>query len=95
MSCANQLKLGNSSSAHRREADGAIQSLERHLQGVGQLSARNASKLKLSTGDACPASLEAAGEVLGLLHDLGKYSNAFQNYLASAVEFRQLPQNGG
>ena len=72
--------------AHRREADGAIQSLEHHLQAVGKLSARNASKLKLTTDAGTrPASLEAAGEVLGLLHDLGKYSKAFQDYLGSAV----------
>ena len=72
--------------AHRREADGAIQSLASHLQAVGRLSAQNASKLRLfKDGGACSARLEAAGEVLGLLHDLGKYSKAFQDYLGSAV----------
>lgn len=72
--------------AHRREADGAIQSLEHHLQAVGKMAARNASKLKFPTNAGTrPANLEAAGEVLGLLHDLGKYSKAFQDYLGSAV----------
>lgn len=72
--------------AHRREADGTIQTLERHLLAVGQLSARNAAKLKLITVDGIhPANLQGAGEVLGLLHDLGKYSKAFQDYLRSAV----------
>ena len=72
--------------AHRREADGEFQFLEQHLLAVGQLSARNASKLRLNTVDGTrPASLEDAGEVLGLLHDLGKYSKAFQDYLGSAV----------
>lgn len=61
--------------AHRREADGAVQTLEQHLRSVGRLSARNAAKLSLS----------AAGEILGLLHDLGKYSKEFQDYLASAT----------
>ena len=28
--------------------------------------------------------LTMAGELLGLLHDLGKYSDAFQNYLSSS-----------
>ncbi len=72
--------------AHRREADGEFQFLEQHLLAVGQLAARNASKLRLNTVDGTrPASLEDAGEVLGLLHDLGKYSKAFQDYLGSAV----------
>lgn len=72
--------------AHRRESDGAIQSLEDHLQAVGKLAAKNASKLKLAAdnGSQC-ASLEAIGEVLGLLHDLGKYSKEFQDYIGSAV----------
>jgi CRISPR-associated endonuclease/helicase Cas3 len=61
--------------AHRRDADGATQTLERHLRSVGCLSARHAAKLNLAT----------VGEVLGLLHDLGKYSKEFQDYLASAT----------
>jgi CRISPR-associated endonuclease/helicase Cas3 len=61
--------------AHRREADGTIQTLKEHLRSVGCLAARNAAKLNLA----------AAGEVLGLLHDLGKYSKEFQDYLASAT----------
>ncbi|MCD6027440.1 MAG: CRISPR-associated helicase, Cas3 family [Solimicrobium sp.] len=72
--------------AHRRESDGAIQSLENHLHAVGKISARNASKLKVPTVPGIPqATLEAIGEVIGLLHDLGKYSKAFQDYLGSAV----------
>lgn len=61
--------------AHRRSTDGATQTLEEHLQSVGRLSACNAGKLDLAV----------AGEVLGLLHDLGKYSKEFQDYLASAT----------
>lgn len=72
--------------AHRREADGTIQLLEHHLLAVGQLSAQNAAKLKLITVDGIrSANLQGVGEVLGLLHDLGKYSKAFQDYLRSVV----------
>lgn len=72
--------------AHRRESGGDPQTLERHLLNVGALAAGNASKLKFASGgDKHTQSLEAVGEVLGLLHDLGKYSKGFQDYLQSAV----------
>jgi len=62
--------------AHVREADGAIQWLPEHLTGVAQLARDLARKI----------SLADQGELIGLLHDLGKYSEEFQNYLKSAVE---------
>lgn len=66
--------------AHYRESDGKWQSLEEHLQGVGSLASGFAAKL----------GLQDAGLLLGLLHDLGKYSQAFQAYLKSATgEFNQ------
>ncbi len=76
--------------AHQRVVDGRPQgepqSLEAHLLAVGRLSALNAAKLKLVSGDAAQSEgLEAIGEILGLLHDLGKYSKEFQDYLGSAV----------
>lgn len=43
--------------------------------GVSRLAAKFAAKIGLSE----------QGELLGLLHDFGKYSAAFQNYLRSAV----------
>jgi len=61
--------------AHHRESDGAIQTLEQHLFGVASLSCLYARKL----------NLEDQGELIGLLHDLGKYSQAFQSYIKSAV----------
>jgi CRISPR-associated endonuclease/helicase Cas3 len=61
--------------AHYRERDKQEQSLEDHLRGVAELAKGFAEKLGL--GDH--------GELLGLLHDLGKYSTEFQNYLKSAV----------
>ncbi|MGC2656601.1 MAG: CRISPR-associated helicase Cas3' [Bryobacteraceae bacterium] len=60
--------------AHRREADGAEQSVADHLIGVSRLARSHASKIGLGR----------PGELVGLLHDLGKYSLAFQNYLKSA-----------
>ncbi|MBK8801299.1 MAG: CRISPR-associated helicase Cas3' [Fibrobacteres bacterium] len=59
--------------AHTR--DGEHQTLESHLQGVAELSRQAASKLALCK----------AGELIGLVHDLGKYSQAFQAYIQSAA----------
>lgn len=61
--------------AHQREFDGKAQALASHLIGVSELSKKNASKI----------DLETCGELIGLLHDLGKYSRKFQDYLNSAV----------
>lgn len=61
--------------AHHRESDDAIQTLEQHLLGVANKSCLNAKKLGLGSH----------GELIGLLHDLGKYSNAFQSYIKPAV----------
>ncbi len=61
--------------AHRRKEDGAEQSIADHLRGVSCWAGRHASKI----------GLRQAGELVGLLHDLGKYSNAFQSYLKSAA----------
>lgn len=66
----------NTMIAHHRESDGAIQTLEQHLRGVASLSGLYAQKL----------NLKDQGELIGLLHDLGKYSQAFQSYLKSAVD---------
>jgi CRISPR-associated endonuclease/helicase Cas3 len=61
--------------AHYRENDNTAQSLEAHLRGVAALSREHARKIGQ---DDC-------GELLGILHDIGKYSDEFQNYLKSAV----------
>jgi len=60
--------------AHVRK-NGDLQPLEDHLRGVGSHASGFAAKLDLAL----------AGELLGLLHDLGKYSDDFQTYLKSAT----------
>ncbi|NDP48519.1 MAG: CRISPR-associated helicase Cas3' [Sulfuriferula multivorans] len=60
--------------AHVRE-NGTVQTLEAHLQGVSTLTSLFATKLNLASH----------GELIGLLHDLGKYSCAFQAYIQSAT----------
>lgn len=61
--------------AHVRDGDGSIQPLRDHLTGVSRLARCHADKIGLAH----------QGELIGLLHDLGKYSEEFQNYLKSAV----------
>jgi len=62
--------------AHIRKKDKKEQSVLEHVLSVSQIAAANASKIGLSK----------AGELIGLLHDFGKYSKAFQNYIGSATE---------
>ncbi len=60
--------------ARYRQSDGSPQSLRDHLQGVSFLASKFARKIGFST----------FGELMGLLHDFGKYSNAFQGYIKSS-----------
>jgi len=60
--------------AHIRKSDAKKQFLHEHLAGVAEISGRFASKIGLGK----------YGKITGLLHDLGKYSNEFQNYIKSA-----------
>lgn len=61
--------------AHHRKSDDRWQPLAEHLIGVAALAKRFAGTV----------GLERLGELLGLLHDLGKYSHDFQSYIKSAV----------
>jgi CRISPR-associated endonuclease/helicase Cas3 len=51
------------------------QLLADHLRGVGKKARHFASKIGLAD----------CGELIGLLHDIGKYSKEFQDYLYSAI----------
>ncbi len=62
--------------AHIRNRDKAEQSLEDHLKGVAYLARVYADKIGF--GDF--------GELIGLIHDVGKYSESFQNYICSFVK---------
>lgn len=64
--------------AHYRPSDRQWHTLEQHLRGTGILCRRFACKL----------GLPLLGELMGLLHDLGKYSHAFQEYLVSVLGLR-------
>ena len=66
--------------AHWRSSDNQEQPLEAHLEGVSRLSGIFAAKI----------GLQDAGELIGALHDLGKYSKEFQDYLRSAVGLLNL-----
>jgi CRISPR-associated endonuclease/helicase Cas3 len=59
--------------AHSRSGSDkeAWQQVEEHLNAVSAITSRLAGKIKLSH----------AGKLIGLAHDLGKYSEAFQQYL--------------
>jgi CRISPR-associated endonuclease/helicase Cas3 len=61
--------------AHRREADGKEQAVSEHLLEASIISRCFAEKI------GCPD----VGELLGLLHDFGKYSRQFQAYIKSAT----------
>ena len=57
--------------AHLRKSDGQIQSVQAHLKETAVLAKAFAKKL----------NLELPGELLGLMHDFGKYSRKFQKYI--------------
>ena len=61
--------------AHRREKDGKKQYLEEHLEGTSVLAGKFAKKI----------DLEKQGELIGLLHDLGKATLEFYQYIGSAT----------
>jgi len=69
-----QMKDSGRYIAHVRK-NGEEQSVKKHLEQVAYLSSINAGKI----------GLPQAGEIIGLLHDFGKYSEAFQSYIGSAT----------
>ncbi|MFE6796248.1 CRISPR-associated helicase Cas3' [Paenibacillus chitinolyticus] len=71
--------------AHIRESDGEHQSVGEHLLGV--------QKLAESYGEGI--GIKHIAGLAGLLHDLGKYAIAFQEYLLNAVRNPEAPPKRG
>lgn len=69
--------------AHWRASDQTPHSIRQHLQDVSALSAAFASKLHIAH----------AGELIGLMHDFGKYSKEFQDYIHSALGLRNCDED--
>lgn len=63
---------------NRQTDDQEFQSLFTHLSESGDLAERFAEKIGLSN----------AGKLLGLIHDLGKYSQAFQDYIREVTNWK-------
>lgn len=63
--------------AHYRESDGLIQPVTRHLKETAELTELFAAAI----------GLPLCGRLLGLCHDLGKYSEAFQVYIREGCGF--------
>ena len=60
--------------AHQRDSDKTIQTVKEHVENVSLIARCLAEKI----------GVPDIGELLGLLHDFGKYSSAFQAYIQSA-----------
>ncbi len=73
--------------AHVRQADKSEQSVAEHLTETAAIARELAAKLDLS----------AAGELLGLMHDFGKYSKKFQKriYENNGLEFYDYDEDVG
>lgn len=61
--------------AHVRSSDKSRQTVADHLQEVAGIAKQLAAKINVSE----------AGELIGLLHDFGKYSASFQSYIQSGT----------
>jgi len=62
--------------AHVRDTDQRVQTVAEHLLETAALARAFASKL----------GIPDAGELVGLVHDLGKHSKEFQDYIRSATD---------
>ncbi|RXZ80687.1 CRISPR-associated helicase Cas3' [Paenibacillaceae bacterium] len=71
--------------AHIRESDGKIQTVEEHLLEVKALAEQFGAKIDLK---------HVAG-LAGLLHDMGKYTDEFKEYLLEAVANPNSPPKRG
>jgi len=74
-----------SSIAHIREKDGHIQTVEEHLREVKTLAEQFGEKI----------GVKYIAGLAGMLHDVGKYSNEFTNYIKKAVyDSENAPKRG-
>ena len=71
----NEVTMKNKKVAHFREYDQKVQSVEEHLLNVSEICGKFTDKI----------GLRDAGILLGILHDIGKYSDDFQAYIKSAT----------
>ncbi|WEG12329.1 CRISPR-associated helicase Cas3' [Pullulanibacillus sp. KACC 23026] len=71
--------------AHIRQLDGTIQTIEEHLFGVRDLAKRFGDKIGVG---------QLAG-LAGWLHDTGKYSDEFRDYIIEAVNNPDHPPKKG
>lgn len=71
--------------AHIRESDNQIQSVEEHLLGVKDLAEAYGEKIGIK---------HIAG-LAGMLHDMGKYTNEFREYIIEAVRNQDSPPKRG
>lgn len=67
--------------AHVRRSDHAVQSLQEHCANVARLSAERASSV----------GLEQTARLIGLLHDMGKATQAFKEYLLACSRGENPP----
>ncbi|WP_160037047.1 CRISPR-associated helicase Cas3' [Paenibacillus sp. An7] len=71
--------------AHIRKKDGAIQTVESHLFGVSKASGILGAKI----------SVKHLASLAGLLHDMGKFTDEFRNYILLAVtNSTETPRRG-
>ena len=61
--------------AHIREVDSKVQSVQEHLEGVGALAYQY----------GVPLGIGKIAELAGFLHDMGKFTMHFSDYLRSVV----------
>ncbi|NSW39605.1 CRISPR-associated endonuclease Cas3'', partial [Bacillus sp. Xin1] len=71
--------------AHIRESDKQVQTVEEHLLGVKKLAETYGEKIGIK---------HLAG-LAGMLHDLGKYTNEFREYISEAVNNPDSPSKRG
>ena len=76
-------RLFGSPIAHWRASDDTPHHLAVHLADVSTLCSEFAAKL----------GLHQSGKLIGLLHDLGKYSKEFQDYIKSALGLKNCDED--